>query len=1115
MLSQSTNEEQKSQLRMLSQEEKAALRSIPLQEVMALNHHEPVRKVKNHYFYHCPLPSHDDSDPSFCVELTPSDGNQVAMFVCHGCKRIKGAGAIDLQAQLWGVKAEGRDYWRVVEYLAKAFNVEVQGVQNVHRHYETVDPVGELKWTVAEWTDELLKGLGCKVSPIFGDADDDDPQEATGGKAYSWAMVGEPWQRRPADDMTAERLGADITDRFGIMPLASFTTPQRRKKDGTMGHSYRVDATETYPIYGDLTYDQRGRWRMKKYEPLAKPDEKGNFFKWTWWYQGDEKRNPEFRHLLYGDKDVLDALYNKDVVPLDTSMLKDHPVTDVEGYDDDGQPTSTRKFRRVCICSGPRDALQVYYHSDCHVVYPHSESAEIDSRLIKRLFVIAEQVYILYDMDKTGREKARELNLEYLQLRNVELPEDLQTLTDRRTGKPAKDVSGYFELYKNRLGGRYEKRGIDAHFSDLLSRSIPIQFWERKFTRSNAEKAVGRGHFNYDLVVDHMKRFFLYSGFGVIEIEKGVKSFAKIGTDGRVELIQEEDVKAEAEKLMTEWLMQHPEFYTTKLTNRISSSDKMLSVKSLRGMHPLKLNLQSWGETWQYVPFRNGVLLVTADKLRWYDSYKDVPFDFIRGRECPISWRETDEEVRVEINPMFEEYERQHRMRLDGIDPTDERAMNEEEEQWTHDKVLWPFSLRMLQPMNKAAHIIQYIYDTGRMYWPEERQARSTRKDRWLSAERQQFQDMQFVSKMMAAGYFFSRYRTPSMSRILFMMDYTVDDESKACGGTGKSIFGSFLSSLGPNFEIGGKGMKTSPDQLAQNLAGYDYLMHNGIFSDELPKHTPEDMIYNWSEGKYDVKRLYKEQRRVPVDMAAKMAIACNYVFDLSSGSTRRRLWPLNFGNYYHDGVRNGVGTWTPAMKFGHDLIKSDDEDQALRRVNFAVRCLQLYFKYRMYVEAPVGGAGMKRRIYARFAAARMDKRFIEWADMLFANEALKGQPLPKLDLVVSWFQFTARDVNRDAVLNYAKGRAFGQMLDAYCQEMHISANPDVVYARPSDRGRLPRVTAYSYEFHPQTGRLTGRRLPTAQSCYYLYPRGEEPKDIGGVVTQQTADPAKEGYIME
>lgn len=1088
-----------------------ALRNIPLQDVMALNGHKPVRRFDNSLYYRCPNPSHKDEDPSFRIEITPTDKSAGARFNCFGCKQLHGAGAIELQAQLWGVTPRGKDFWRIIDRLSHEFHIEVQGITDSHDHYVTVDPVSEFEWERTEWTDNHLRALGCKVEPQYSEADRGEAEEATGKMVYSWGMVGEPRQRKPYD-FDPE----DITRRFGVEPVAWFKTPAKKE------YSHMVRATDYYPMFVIKTVDGEGRWRVKKYEPYNRPDKNGVSYKWTWWYQGNDKgRNAEYKHMLYGDSDVLDALYNLDVVPADTSVNRDHPVVQDQHYREDGQVENTVKFRRVCICSGPRDAIQVFYHSDCHVVYPHSETAEIAPSLIKRLFKIAEEVFILFDKDKTGIREATQLNLEYLMLRNVELPDDLSMLTDTRTGKPAKDASGYFELYGMRLSSsRYGRKGIDAHFDDLLSRSIPLQFWHRERKVSNAEKPLGKCHYNYDLLIDPMKRFLRYSGMAKMKVNEQTFRFVLI-ENNIVDTIPDKLIVSTARRLMTDWLKEHPYYYNSDLSNRIANASNMINRDNLLDLPTEDLDFKHWGPSWDYDFFENTAVKITPHGRELQD-YATLPFYVNRAAIVKRTYEYKPDCLEVSLNPMLEQYERRHRERLDQIAEDDYQAIQDENEEWERTQRLWTYRNTFKRAYGELPHIVQYLYNAGRTYWREEgvedvRRGKPHVKK--LSPERQQFHDMQFVSKVLAIGYLLCRHRSPSMPYMVYATDYRVVDETKATGRTGKSILGKTMGCIRNECGISGKDFKASPEMASRNFRDYDYLRDDYININDLRSSVDTQTFYTWAEGEIVRKNLGKDEVDIPRDMAAKFFISCNKMVDLSAPSTKGRIWLMLFSDYYHEADGRGMQKWNPRMEFGYDLGVEDTPEQMSEMQNFFMYCQQAYLQVRECVMPPADIASQRREMYEYFRHTKgFDIKFIEWADQLFSNKAVFGVPVPKIDLVVSWYQFAGLDVHQDAVVNYAKGQTFGKMLSAYCSHLRITVNPDVVYARPSERNRMPSAKAHVYEFLTSTGRLSGRRVfSDRQSCYFFFNRGEEPSEITQVQLGQNMaeDIFSDGYILE
>lgn len=1081
---------------------------------MLANGHRPVSRFKNTYKYRCPSKFHNDADASFCVEAAPSDGAPAARFHCFGCDDMDGWGAIELQAKLFGIGLEGSDYMRVVTYLSKKFSVPVDGVSMESEHYVLVDPVSEFSYTEGEWTDAHLKSLGCLVQPVFHPADKGEPEMASDENVYSWSMVGENGHREPFLTTSAQ-IGADIQERFSLFPLGEFTLPAKKQADGTM-RSYRLRTSDTYPVFGIRTVDEHGFWRIKKYEPYSRPDKNGRSYKWTWWYQGNSNRNAYYRTSLYGDVDVIDAIYHKDVVPTDTSLHHDHPVVDVTHYNSEGQIVTDKKFRRVVICSGPRDALQVFYHSDCHVVYPHSETSVIDDRLIKRLFAIAEQVYVLFDADKTGVREARELNLRFLTLRNIELPADLSRYVDRRTGKPCKDASGYFEYYSSTLG----KRGsIDDHFEALLSSSFPIQFWSRKRIQSNVEKPLNQYHYRYALDFKPMTKFLSYAGMRKMDCD-GQTRFVVI-KDNIVEFVNDRQLVSKASEILLKWVEGYNAYSMadkSELINKIVSSKQLLSYESLQHLESAEPNFKYWGEFHDYDFFRNGAVLETAE------SRKLVPYsqlDFYVNKEMimPMDWEETEDEFAIEQNPELESMERSHREQLDIIPIDDASSIRRENERWVEQKKLWQYKLTLNKRMNDCCDELQYIYDTGRVYWRDEYKARSEgkRQEDWLDPDRRQFQDMQFVNKVAGIGYTLTRYRADSAQYIAYLVDYTVADEGKATGRTGKSILGKVMSVLCHSCEIAGTGLKDTPDMMARNFHNYDYMRDVFININDLRDAVKPRTFYNWAEGQLTRKNLHKDEVDIPKDMCAKILMSSNHVMNLADDSTYGRMWLMYVSDYYHQG-RSGIETWNPNLKFHHDLGKETDYRDRLRIVNLLIKCKQVYLAIRDKVEAPIGDAGLRRILYSAFVGSKLNVKFIKWADLLFANDMFWGVPLPKQDLVISWLQFVGVSIDKNVVNACKLSGEFQKMLDLYCEYTRITINPTIVLTTKREKQyKLVESDAHVYDLNNPGTPFSGRRsYRTRQGCYLFYRVGEEPTEFTPSQKNQlhSSDPACEGYII-
>lgn len=1098
------------------------LNALPLDEVMRNNGYFYVRKTKSEYYYRCPLPGHEDHDASFVVSAMPvaEDGEEeaVAAFHCLGCRKIGGHGAISLQSQLLGLGSspQGDDFLRVCHKLLHDFDVKAEGMNKDVRLFDFsyVDAVSELQYELCHWTEQHLRALGCMKShkPIRGS---EDPMDAS---ISGWAMKGDidEEEQHPVPFPASE-----ISRIFHCYPVKAYTLPagpNSRKDEEGRPMSVRIACGEDYPVFVFQFFEKDKPWRVKKYEPYGRPSREGRTIKWSWWYQGGKNLGGMFSNDLYGDCDVIDALYNEDIVPTDSSPNHNHPVVSVYIKNPDGTQREKKIFRRVVLCSGPRDAMQVYFHSDAHVVYTHSETSKINPRTIRRLFAIAQQVCVLYDMDETGRRESLRLNLDYLLLCNVTLPEGLSSFKSRRSGKPCKDVSDFFEHY----GSEALRRGrtLNQLFHAMLRDAKPLQFWKCHAKRNAVQYEDGsHSRYVYELNPDNMSRFLAASGMALYK-GSNTKELPRIVLvrDNLVRFLRDDEIVKTAKQLMKQWLTDHPYYNEEELRNAIIRSTQILSRSTLLDELPeIHLDPKFWGPTWDYIFFRNGALRVTATE-RTMVPYEHL--DFLVNEEAilPYDYVEQDNFFRIDRNPMLEEYERQHQERLDDIPKGDVRSMVSEEERWNEERTLWQFRLTLSKPMNEMPAAFQFLYDTGRMFWRKEHEAKreGRPRSRWLEAGEQQFQDMQFVSKAAALGYVLSRYKQPSMGRIAYLVEHSVENEQKSSGGTGKSIIGHLLQVVRPQFKIPGKNWKSNTEMAARNFVGYDYLLHGYIHIEDLRRGVSCEELYCVANSDFNRKQLNKDEETLSGDLTAKVILSSNALFDLTEPSTSRRLWPILVSDYYHEGNHSDLVKYDPSEKFGFHFPSkgfSEDmpQDERDALVHVLVECLQFYLSQRRYIEAPIGAEGQHRRLNSS-REFRNEPHFVEWADRLFRGGYFFGVAIPKRDLIVSYFQFTGRSTMKAEVMRYSQSPIFDRLVGAYCTAMGITANPSCVL---NEAGKA-RYECYHYEWDAE-GRLMTERPMGRSVCYVFYRRGEEPKE--GEVTaagmRHVTDPGCEGYVGE
>lgn len=249
-------------------------------------------------------------------------------------------------------------------------------------------------------------------------------------------------------DRLGYRITKDLCDQLCLKPLDYYITAANKK-----GKSYKISGNDNYPMYfydyGKTGAD--GHTWGKIYQPLG--DVRFLYF----------GQKPE--DFFFGDRDFL-AAYAKAKKGIYPGQVE---------ADDEGGEEVQMKWKQLIICSGPSDALNVRgADAGYHVCWPNSETAELTEYQMGLLSQLAENIYILYDIDDTGIANMYKTALRYLDLKIIQLPNELKNYRDRK-GKPCKDAKDFFVHFR-----RPENQNPYKLFSDLVKLSGGLKFWTVK-----------------------------------------------------------------------------------------------------------------------------------------------------------------------------------------------------------------------------------------------------------------------------------------------------------------------------------------------------------------------------------------------------------------------------------------------------------------------------------------------------------------------------------------------------------------------------------------------------------------------------------------------------------
>lgn len=1111
----------------ISNESIEVLKSLPLQDVMEKMNYKPARKEKSMWWYNCPLPGHDDHDPSFHIDLFPH-GAQHAMFNCNGCKQIHGSGAISLICQLKGWDYE-KDFRTACHELARLFKLPIDGdnchgflhrgkqIAKVNGDSSSVIDKSQYPYTStrSEWTKDHLEALGFK-------------------------------QSRSGFVPTGKQVEQD----FGIHPIGAYRLLSKENiywelKDGASVNSLG-EPYNTYPVF-EFRYEHHspycyplneGGWFARKYEPSAAWYGNGRFF---WGWEDSKSRDGVLSQTIYGDIDLMNALYDGRVgetinpawqttdrrhaprrlgkmVDVDASTVPD----DSSSGNTSSKPTKEKEllFPRIIICSGPRDAINVYYHSDAHVVWPHSEATEISPAILQKLKDLTPELYILYDSDKTGQERALRMQLQFPELRNVQLPDDLQTLTSERTKKHCKDVSDYFEHYSRTFRAKnIDERfySIDMDFATLLAQANPIKFWRTE--KSTALDDYGNPEEKYEIKAPFMAAFLAAHGYRqYVEPKTGISRIIHI-ENNIVNVLPNVDKEIEriVTNVMTTYLHRHPNLRVNRkqLEHAISVST-VIKRDKLHTLPYIDLEFKGWDNDTDWLFFRNGALRITKDGWK-LTPYAKLDFNVNEKAIIDYDW---DENNKPFFMPVYNADAVDKKMlhvqelkdALPANDTTGAEQIDKEYTEW-YNAHAWSIPEITAQSISSMPHYVQFLWNTGFIPWRE-----YNRDPSKLSREQIQFINAHLVNKMNGLGYLLAQERGEGKSNMtiyqamVLLIDYGVLDSSKNNGRSGKTTT---LKSLGcvckfPQL-VDGRHLMTAAVDFAKNFGSFKLTEHRICPIDDLAPNTDMQNFYT-ATSSLQMRTLYENLYQCESWESPKLVGTMNADLKDESSSTRGRVHRLYFCDYYNE-------KYEPIKEFGHNIGSPSKPEELQAQMTFLAMCIQFWHQTHSIIHAPLDERG--RRGVVRRAMEDVPF-FCDWAEGFFYNADVYNTPVSIRDLEISYYQHVRSRYSRNTEKqSYAVTSSnikdgmnrFKENLKKFCSGSQIHINPPECWTKSDladPRHKRIRFTIWRWDFdkNDQLQRTKGEA-----EVWYFYREGELPSDTFFPVPRTAGDDVILPYI--
>lgn len=791
--------------------------------------------------------------------------------------------------------------------------------------------------------------------------------------------------------------------------------------------------------------------------------------------------------------------------------------------------TSVKLIKSIVICSGQKDAINVYLHTDAHVLYPHSETSNkgLSRALINRCLLIADKVYVLFDADEAGQREQNKLCLRHLELRPIHLPNDLLSLSNGR-GKMCKDVTEYLTIYcpKHDMQPSF-------HLRQLMRQSKDLKFWKTNIQRKRTEE---KGEYDYvskyEFDPRSMARFLAANGFRGIwrknsDGVENVMGYMHVGPyhsqdfellPNQVKIIQLTDGYDYAVRIIQNFFMQYnltddeAEYLESALVTQRKVSDAAFRMSV---QHAL-LDIHYWISTpnreadpmihWLFMA--NKAMRISAEKIELVD-YKDVPFMVNLAAASRINIFPMTDRLRSMI-PTFDTPQ-EYLTRKAAYDAEMGTRSSSPEQRRQHTKQFTDYERLWRKVRTDHTYgqqdrypIFRYEESTCRLYWEKEEDGYS------LTEDERQMQDILLYNRMNTIGFLLNPYRTKASPQFGLFVDYKSINDDKSSGGTGKSTIIDLMRLIVPVYNIKGQIMKTGADY-AKNFDQFVDGLHRVVSHDDVHERFRGSEMNGLEDG-IDVKSLYKDTVRIPFEQSPKMFFCTNHMqgFDMTQGSTFRRMAVCPVSDYFHPADANGTRRARDYMtEFGHDPVKQASAEELNAIAWYFAHCIQLNLREGGRVLEIPTDQTMRNRYNS---AAIGDGEFINWAAEWFKHDCHYRRPIAISEMQLSFYRW----VQGDNDLNTSKVRAgrdrFMKNVEAFIRQsgiQRLGLENAAIRGRANGTAKYPDrncwVTPEANGYYLVDGHP--RIIKQSDCCYFYRETDEIPKHAKDVLSCGESDP--------
>lgn len=561
----------------------------------------------------------------------------------------------------------------------------------------------------------------------------------------------------------------------------------------------------------------------------------------------------------------------------------------------------------IFICTGGSDGMNVaslgYY-----AIWFNSETERLNEYEYNQLKKIANNIYYIPDLDKTGIDEAVKLGLQFLDIKILFLP---QWLVEQNK----KDIANWVQLQKND-----KLENVQFAFKQLISQALPFKFWEYKASRGN-----------YSIEVKNLLQFLKYNGFYKYTIslggadrtrEKKEIIFVKI-KDNIINEVTAVDIK----DFVLKWLSDN--FINTKVQAMVIKSNFFNEKTTLLSLESVALNTNNATQDSQLYFFNNTAVKITKTNIEQlkYDATKTLIW----------SANIIDRDFKIQNNHF--------------------RIFKNENDNWD------------IEILNNSSNYLKLLINTSRVYWQKDivngkdtQEFQITSPN--LNDEENHLQKLQLISKIFFVGHNLHNFKIKQKAYLSLAIDRAIGKNTKDNkGGSGKSAITEMLFNYRKNVKIidGRTILKDDPKFMLDGVSNQTDL----IYFEDLTAFYDFKSLFNFVTGGKMIN--HKGGKMVDISFYdfAKLIVTMNAVpYDIDD-SLSRRMITIECCNYYHAKSEEFSEAKTIADSFnGKEVFGTNyPASEWVNDDNFVFQCLQFYLNEPKKIEVDAGNLMLRNYI--------------------------------------------------------------------------------------------------------------------------------------------------------